>query len=152
MNKYFVEKTIFYETLIHRILLQRNFQSFILNHKESNLTEKFYIAKFMLSFPRILYFKDYFQIYIYVYVYLSCIYIYTSEFAHLYHTFIFLSFINVHVKTQSVFLLRGCFVCMFFFFPSVFLRITRRKMYVRDTMYSVKANILFPSYFWIGTG
>lgn len=63
MNKYFVEKTVFYETLIHRILLYRNFQSFMFKYKELNLTEKFYIAKFMLSFSRISHFKECFQVY-----------------------------------------------------------------------------------------
>lgn len=104
MNKDFVEKTVFYETLIHRILLYRNFRSFIFKCKKLNLTEKFYVAKFMLSFSRILHFKE-------------CFYIYICEFAHLCHTCIFVCFISSYVKTWPVFLQRDCFVYMFFFFP-----------------------------------
>lgn len=48
-------------------------------------------------------------------------------------------------KMRSVFLLRVCF------FSSVFLRIPRTKVHVRDTAYSGKANILFPDYCWVCT-
>ena len=54
-------------------------------------------------------------------------------------------------KTWSVFLSRNCLVQRIFFFSSVFLRIARRQVYVRDTAYSVAANILSPDCFWFCT-